>query len=453
MPPAGHSGKMGLNLPSPPITGMAPLMHFELDEEHRMLAELVRRFVRDELMPLEPAVLARELQGGDGDLTHDERARLDAVSKEMGLWSLDAPADVGGLELPHVALVAVNEALGSTVAKYTLPPDSPNLRMLAATVNERQREAYLAPYARGETISAIGISEPQAGADPSGMKTRAVRADDGSGDWIINGRKIWITRADECDFTILMARTDPEGPEQRPLADGKGQNSTEPRPPADWKGQNSTEPRPPADGKGQRKRMSAFLVDRDAPGFNVLRAIPMIGGELTYEVALDDCRVEGWKLLGTEGDGFGPMQLRLGTRRMEMAAWAIGAGQRALDMMIDYAPQRSTFGQKLSQRQTVQWWVADGATKLHAARLMAYDCAWKLDQGIDVRTEISMLKVYAIEAAQEIIDHAMQCFGGMGMTREMPLHLLAGRVRTMRIYDGPSEVHRMVVARNLMNTS
>lgn len=389
-------------------------MNFELNEDFRMLRDLVQRFVRDELMPLEAAVLARELDGGNGDLTHAERAKLDVVSKAMGLWSLDAPEDVGGLALPYVALVAVNEALGSTVAKYTLPPDSPNLRMLAATVNDQQREAYLAPYVRGETISAIGISEPGAGSDPAGMKTRAVLAEDGSGDWIITGRKIWITRADECDFTILMAITDSE--------------------------------------KGAKGGMSAFLVDRHAPGFSVLRRIPMVGGEFTYEVALDDCRVEGWKLLGTEGNGFGPMQLRLGTRRMEMAAWAIGAGQRALDMMIEYAPQRSTFGQKLSQRQSIQWWVADGATKLHAARLMAYDCAWKLDQQIDVRSEISMLKIFAIEAAQEIIDHAMQCFGGMGMTREMPLHLLAGRVRTMRIYDGPSEVHRMVIARNMMNT-
>ncbi len=389
-------------------------MNFELNEDFRMLRDLVQRFVRDELMPLEAAVLARELDGGNGDLTHAERAKLDIVSKDMGLWSLDAPEDVGGLALPYVALVAVNEALGSTVAKYTLPPDSPNLRMLAATVNDQQREAYLAPYVRGETISAIGISEPGAGSDPAGMKTRAVLAEDGSGDWIITGRKIWITRADECDFTILMAITDSE--------------------------------------KGAKGGMSAFLVDRHAPGFSVLRRIPMVGGEFTYEVALDGCRVEGWKLLGTEGNGFGPMQLRLGTRRMEMAAWAIGAGQRALDMMIEYAPQRSTFGQKLSQRQSIQWWVADGATKLHAARLMAYDCAWKLDQQIDVRSEISMLKIFAIEAAQEIIDHAMQCFGGMGMTREMPLHLLAGRVRTMRIYDGPSEVHRMVIARNMMNT-
>ncbi|MEZ6000838.1 acyl-CoA dehydrogenase family protein [Hyphomonas sp.] len=386
-------------------------MKFELDEEHRMLADLVQRFVRDELMPLEGAVLEREANGQGAYLTPEERQRLDKVSKDLGLWSLDAPEDAGGMGMPHVALVAVNEALGSTVATYTLPPDSPNLRMLMTSVNEQQRVAYLEPYARGETISAIGISEPGAGADPAGMLTRAVRDGD---DWIINGRKIWITRAAEADFTILMAITDRE--------------------------------------KKARGGMSAFLVDRDTPGFNVLRRIPMLGGEFTYEVALEDCRVPGWKLLGEEGQGFGPMQVRLGTRRMEMAAWCIGAAQRALDMMREYAPQRKTFGHKLSERQSIQWWVADGAAKIHAARLMAYDCAWKIDQGRDVRTEISMIKYYATEMAQEIIDNAMQCFGAMGMTKEMPLHLLAGRVRNMRIYDGPSEVHRMVVARNLMDT-
>nr|WP_321361834.1 acyl-CoA dehydrogenase family protein [uncultured Hyphomonas sp.] len=386
-------------------------MRFELDEEHRMLADLVQRFVRDELMPLEGAVLEREASGQGAYLTAEERQKLDKISKDLGLWSLDAPEDAGGMGMPHVALVAVNEALGSTVATYTLPPDSPNLRMLMTTVNEQQRKAYLEPYARGETISAIGISEPGAGADPSGMITRAVRDGD---DWIINGRKIWITRAAEADFTILMAITDKE--------------------------------------KKARGGMSAFLVDRDAPGFNVLRRIPMLGGEFTYEVTLEDCRVPGWKLLGEEGQGFGPMQVRLGTRRMEMAAWCIGAAQRALDMMRDYAPQRKTFGHKLSERQSIQWWVADGAAKIHAARLMAYDCAWKIDQGRDVRTEISMIKFYATEMAQEIIDNAMQCFGAMGMTKEMPLHLFAGRIRNMRIYDGPSEVHRMVVARNLMDT-
>lgn len=385
-------------------------MHFELDDDHRMLKELVDNFVRDELLPLETAVMAREAAGEDPALTPAERALLDRKSRELGLWSLDAPESEGGYGLPYVALVGVNEALGGTVAAYTLPPDSPNLRMLIATCDERQREAYLAPYARGETISAIGISEPEAGSDPAGMRTRAVRDGD---DWIINGRKIWITRAEEADFTILMAITDP--------------------------------------GKRAGGGMSAFLVDRDTPGFQIERRIPMLAGEATYEIVLEDCRVPGWKLLGKEGLGFGPMQVRLGTRRMEIAAWCIGAAQRALDMMCEYANERETFGRKLSERQAVQWWAVDGATMIHACRLMAYHCAWALDQGRDVRKEISMLKVYATEMAQQVIDNAMQCFGAMGMTREIPLAMLAGRVRNMRIFDGPSEVHRMVVARQLMN--
>lgn len=384
-------------------------MDFALSDEHRMLKDLAERFVKDHLMPLEGAVMAREASGQGIYLTDEEREKIDAVSKDLGLWGLDAPVDVGGYDLPYVALVGVNEAMGSTITPYTLPPDSPNLRMLMATVNEQQREAYLAPYAAGKTISAIGISEPGAGADPAGMSTRAVRDGD---DWVLNGRKIWTTRAAQADFTIVMAVTDKE--------------------------------------KGSRGGISAFLVDRDTPGFNILRRIPMIGGAFTYEIALEDCRVPGWKLLGVEGQGFAPMQVRLGTRRMEMAAWCIGLAQRALDMMCEYAPQRVTFGAPLSSRQSIQWWAADAAMKIHAARLMTYDCAWKLDQGRDVRQEISMIKVYATEMAWEIIDNAMQCFGAMGMTKEMPLQLMAAEVRNMRIYDGPSEVHRMVVARNLM---
>ena len=387
-------------------------MDFALSDEHRVLNDITERFVKDNLMPLEGVVMNREATGQGIYLTDEERGKIDAVSKELGLWGLDAPADVGGYDLPYVALVGVNEAMGSTITPYTLPPDSPNLRMLMATVNEQQREAYLAPYAAGKTISAIGISEPGAGADPAGMTTRAVRDGD---DWVLNGRKIWTTRAAQADFTIVMAVTDKE--------------------------------------KGSRGGISAFLVDRDTPGFNILRRIPMIGGAFTYEIALEDCRVPGWKLLGVEGQGFAPMQVRLGTRRMEMAAWCIGLAQRALDMMCEYAPQRVTFGAPLSSRQSVQWWAADAAMKIHAARLMTYDCAWKLDQGRDVRQEISMIKVFATEMAWEIIDNAMQCFGAMGMTKEIPLQLMAAEVRNMRIYDGPSEVHRMVVARNLMGGS
>lgn len=386
-------------------------MDFELSEEDRMLKELVHRFVRDELMPLEAGVLAREAAGRGLGLEPGEHRRLDEVSKSLGLWGLDAPEDIGGVDLSAVALVGVNEEMGRTITPYTLPPDSPNLRMLMATVTERQREAYLAPYVRGETISAIGISEPGAGSDPAAMITRAER--DGE-DWVLNGRKIWTSRAAEADFTIVMAVTDKE--------------------------------------KRARGGISAFLVDKGTPGFNVLRRIPMIGGMATYEVALEDCRVEGWKLLGKEGYGFAPMQLRLGTRRIEMASWSIGMASRALDMMCEFAPQRVTFGQPLSERQVIQWWVAEAATQIHAARLMTYDCAWKLDRGRDVRVEISMIKAFATEMAFTVVDHAMQTFGAMGMTKELSLQLMASRLRTMRIYDGPTEVHKWVVARNLLGT-
>lgn len=386
-------------------------MNFDLDEDHRMIADLVRRFVDDELVPLESKVLERDIAGNGLRMSKEEHARVDQVSRDMGLWGLDAPADVGGHDLPAVAMVAVNEALGRSITPYVLPPDSPNLRMLAATVNDRQREAYLAPYVRGETVSAIGISEPGAGSDPSGMKTHAVRDGD---DWIINGRKIWISKASYADFTILMAVTDKE--------------------------------------KGARGGMTAFLVDKDTPGFSVVRPIPVIAGDTLYEVELVDARVPNWKVLGQEGQGFAPMQLRLGTRRAEMAANAIGMAQRAMEMMIEYAPQRSTFGKPLSERQTVQNWISDAAIRIHAARLMTYDCAWKLDQKRDVRNEISMIKAFALEMAWEVVDHAMQCFGAMGMTREMPLQQMAQKLRLMRIYDGPTEIHNWVVARNLLGT-
>jgi acyl-CoA dehydrogenase len=180
-------------------------MDFELSEEHRMLKELVARFVRDELMPLERAVLEREARGEEARLTEAERAPIDKKSRALGLWGLDAPAEFGGSDLPVEAMIGVNEEIGKTVTPYTLPPDSPNLRMLMVTVNAEQRVAYLEPYARGETVSAIGISEPGAGADPAGMITRAVK--DGN-HWVLNGRKIWISRMDHADFTILMAVTD-----------------------------------------------------------------------------------------------------------------------------------------------------------------------------------------------------------------------------------------------------
>lgn len=265
-------------------------MDFTLSEEQQMLRDLVARFVRDSLMPLEPAVLAREADAQHPALAPEDRARLDARAKELGLYALESPEEFGGSNLDTTSMVGVFEELGRSCIDYYFPPDSPNLHMLLQTCNEEQREKYLDPYARGDKISAIAISEPGGGGDPAAMTTRAVP--DGNG-WRINGRKIWISKAATADFTILMAVTDPE--------------------------------------KGSRGGISAFLVDKDTPGYEVARAIPMIGGRVTYEVAIEDLKLPGSALLGELGNGFGPMQLRLSRRRVEMAARCAGMTRRALD--------------------------------------------------------------------------------------------------------------------------
>jgi alkylation response protein AidB-like acyl-CoA dehydrogenase len=176
---------------------------FELSEEHRMLQDLVAKFVDRELIPLEKAVLAREMSGQKSSLTPEEEEPLLAKCRELGLWGLDVPEEFGGANLPTVALIGVYEEQGRTCVPFIFPPDSPNLHMLMAVANPEQRSKYLEPYARGEAQSAIAISEPGAGGDPAGMITRAVK--DG-GDWVINGRKIWVSRVPQSDFTIVMAR-------------------------------------------------------------------------------------------------------------------------------------------------------------------------------------------------------------------------------------------------------
>ena len=381
---------------------------FELPEEHQMLKDLVAKFVDRDLIPLEKAALAREAQGMPSGLTGAEEEKVLATCKELGLWGLDVPEEFGGANLPYSALVGVYEEQGRTCAPFTFPPDSPNLHMLIAVANDEQRKKYLEPYARGEAHSAIAISEPGAGGDPAGMTTRAVK--DG-GDWVINGRKIWVSRVPNADFVIVMART----------------------------------------GEGKRAEgVTAFILEKGTKGFIIEREIPMIGGQRTYELVFDDCRIPASQLLGVEGKGYAPMQLRLTVRRLQMGAWSIGMSRRALDMMVEHTKQRVTFGQRLADRQAIQWWIADAATKIHACRLMVYDAAAKADAGKDVRMEASMIKLYGTEMATEVIDHAMQAFGAMGVAKELPLQLMAQKVRTMRVYEGPSEVHRMAIARRII---
>ena len=386
-----------------------PQTHTETSaDELQMLQELVAKFVDRELMPLEPAVLRRESEGGRYALTAEEEAPLLAKCRELGLWGLDVPEDLGGANLSAVALMVAEEEVARSVVPFAFPPDSPNLHMMLQVANEDQRERYLRPYADGRLKSGIAISEPGAGGDPAGMTTRAVKEGDG---WVINGRKIWVSRMGSADFTIVMART----------------------------------------GEGKRQEgVTAFLVDKGTPGFIVEREIPMIGGRRTYELVFEDLRVSDAQVLGEVGRGYAPMQLRLNVRRLQIGARCVGIARRALRMMGEHALQRTTFGQRLADRQSIQWWIADAATRIHACRLMVRDGAARLDSGQDVRTEASMIKVFATEMAQEVVDQAMQTLGAMGMTKEMPLQLLAQQVRVSRVYEGPTEVLRWALARGVV---
>ncbi len=381
----------------------------EFTDEERMLIDLVEKFVENELMPLEKAVMAREAAGEETRLLPEEEAPLLEKCRALGLWALDAPEDVGGMGLPPHVMLAVHERLRRTITPFIFPPDSPNLHMLMAVANAEQKQKYMQPYADGTKKSCIAISEPEAGADPAHMRTRAVREND---EWVINGRKIWVSNVPKADFLILMATTDP--------------------------------------AKGARGGITAFVLDRDTPGFTIEREIPMLGGVRTYELSLDNVRLKDSQVLGEVGQGFAPMQLRLTVRRLEMGAGCVGIASRALEMMCTHVQQRTTFGEKLADRQAIQWWVADAATKIHATRLMVYDAARRQARGEDIRTIASMVKVFATEMAQETLDHAMQSYGAMGMTRELPFAIMSQRLRLMRIYEGPTEVHQMVIARRTL---
>jgi acyl-CoA dehydrogenase len=384
-------------------------MTIEFADEERMIIELVEKFVENELMPLEKAVMAREAAGDPHSLTEAEEAPLLAQCKELGLWALDAPEEFGGADLRTPVMLAIQERLRSTVTPFIFPPDSPNLHMLEAVATPEQKIKYMQPYAQGEMKSCIAISEPGAGGDPAQMKTMAVREGD---EWVINGRKIWVSNVPKSDFIILMAVTDPE--------------------------------------KGARGGITAFIVDKGTPGFIIEREIPMLGGARTYELVMDDLRLKDSQVLGEVGQGFAPMQKRLTVRRLEMGAMCVGMASRALKMMCEHTQQRETFGVQLSDRQAIQWWIADAATKIHATRLMVMDAAEQQERGEDIRTAASMVKVFATEMATEVLDNAMQSFGAMGMSRELPFAIMSQRLRLTRIYEGPTEVHRMVVARRTL---
>lgn len=388
-------------------------MDFTLPEELRMLRDTVARFVREELLPLERDVIKREAERGltDAPLIDPEvEKELNRKAKAIGLYGIDVPEEYGGQNLGMLAKAVVIEELKTSIVPFVLPPDSPNLWMLRETCKGGQIQKYLLPYASGEKKSAIAISEPGAGSDPAGMKTRAEYK---NGKWVLNGQKIWISHARHADFMIVMAVTDP--------------------------------------AKGSRGGMTAFLVDKGTKGLSIPSVFNTMGEHAPYAVFLDNVELSDDQVLGEVGNGFGPMQNRLGVRRMEIACRALGYARRCMDLMLAQANQRKTFGALLAERQQVQWWLADSWQEMEMVRWITWRLAWKMDQGnSDWRREASMVKLQGSEMIARVSDRAIQLLGGMGVSKDMPLEYIARAVRVLRIFEGPSEVHRWVIARDLL---
>ena len=344
------------------------------------------------------------------------RAELHAQARAAGLFLPHLGADWGGLGLNWRECAVVFEEAGRSLlgpqALNCAAPDEGNMHLLAHVATLAQQERYLRPLAAGEIRSCFAMTEPApgAGADPSLLQTRADRCDGG---WLLTGRKWLITGAIGAAFAIVMART------------------------GELRG---------------RSGATMFLVDTSNPGFRIVRQVPTTdnatpGGHA--EVELADCAVGDDAVLGEVGKGFDYAQVRLGPARLTHCMRWLGAARRAMEFAIAYAAQRPAFGVRLADHQGVQWPLADSAIELHAARLMVWHAAWLLDQGEPAREETSMAKVFVAETVDRVIDRAQQVCGGLGVTDDGPLAMLASESRPFRIYDGPSEVHRMSIARRL----
>jgi acyl-CoA dehydrogenase len=379
-------------------------MDFELPQDIRILKESVRRFVDRELIPI-------EMHAMDGpDLKPEIRKQLEAKTRELGLWLLEVPAELGGQDLSLLAIAVVNEELARTVALPARGPGifGPEVRSILLSLSPEQKKRYLDPVLRGEKSTAFAQTEPDAGADPGGMRTTAVRDGD---HYVINGYKRFIAHAKGADFLQLVAATDPK--------------------------------------KGSRGGLTVFLVDMDTPGVSIAGQTVHMMGDVTYEIALDDVRVPVENRIGNEGDGMKAAQTWINANRVNQAARGLGVAQRCLEMITSYAVQRNTFGRPLESRQAVQFAVADLYTKLQAGQLLTYRTAWKFDNGSLQRHETFMIKIFCTELGFEAADRCMQFHGGLGTAMEMPIERMWRQARSFMITGGPVEIMRASLAREV----
>jgi acyl-CoA dehydrogenase len=396
-------------------------MAWDFSTEPQFEAELewMRGFVRERVWPLEtlyPELGWEKLRIAAAPLQDEVRAR--------GLWAAHLDPELGGQGFGQVKLGLMHEILGSSpIAPLVFgnaAPDSGNSEVLALAGTPQQKERYLHPLLAGDLKSAFSMTEPEtAGSDPTLLQTRATRDGDG---WVLDGHKWFSTNGSIADFLIVMAVTDPDA--------------------------------------RSHQRASMFLVDADAPGVEILRDVAtMEHPEESFgrygnhaEIAYHDVRLGPEALLGAEGAGFLIAQQRLGPGRIHHCMRWLGVARRAFDMLCERSLYRESHGSVLAGHQTVQNWIADSEAEMTAARLMTLHAAWRMDvEGVAAaRKDIALIKFYGARVLHDVIDRALQAHGGLGYSCDLPLEAMYRYARAARLYDGPDEVHRASVARQVL---
>ncbi len=379
-------------------------MDFALSDEERAVRDTVRSFITKEVVPLEQEVLRRERAHQPG-LEPGELRELQLKARKFGFWGLSTPQEYGGMDLSAVLQSLIWTEVGRSFVPFRFGGEADNILYYA---DEAQRAEFLIPTIEGERISCFAITEPGAGSDAANIKLRARRDGD---DWVLNGEKTFITNGHDADFTIVVAVTDPD-------KDVRAGGST------------------------------AFLVDRSMGWRSEF--IQTMGEGGPASLIFDDVRVPARNILGEVGQGFELGMKWIGRGRYIIPSHALGIGERALQMAIDHANTRETFGRPIGVNQAIQWMIADSETELEAARWLTLRAAWTVDQGEDPRHSSSMAKLYGAGMINRLVDRVMQIHGGMGYTRELPIERWYRQVRLFRIFEGTDEMQRLIISRDLL---
>jgi alkylation response protein AidB-like acyl-CoA dehydrogenase len=381
-------------------------MNFELKEEQRLLVELVREFAQ------------KEIHSKIDEFEHQHAFPKDILRKlaELGLFGMTVPTEYGGTRTDYLSFVLALEELSRTSPAVCLIVSVHSALfcgLLMAYGTPKQKEKYLPGAARGEILGAFALTEPNAGSDTSRLAAKAVESGD---EYILNGTKTWVTSGSEADALILVAQTEIE--------------------PGIWK-------------------PSAFIVDGASPGFKVTKTEDKMGlySSPTAAIVFEDCRVPMENLLGEKGRGISIALRGLDSSRISIAAQAVGLSQRALDLAVPYAKQREAFGKPIAELQAIQFMVADMGTTIDAGRFLTYRAADRLDRGQTYSKEAAMAKLFATEAANKVAYLALQIHGAYGYSREYEVERIYRDARVMSIYEGTSEIQRLVIARNLLKES